>query len=82
MTEVEVSVEIEQKQRSGLTRLNPLQPGVASLNPLRFPDVFKGYGKAIQSCNGLKLQQYDLQKQVILLYWLIPVHKPFGVFSY
>ena len=44
--------EIEQKQRSGLTRFNPLQPGVASLNPLRFPDVFRGMEKQYRAVMG------------------------------
>ena len=50
--------------------INPLQPGVAFLYPLktsetfRFSDVFKGYGKATSTCNRLiKFNRSTVKKE-------------------
>ena len=58
--------------------LNPLQPGVASLYPLKTSDnlrisgVFRGYRKATPDCNGLILMSrriHLIQKFVVFKKW-------------
>ena len=50
--------------------INPLQPSVAFLYPLKisenlwFSDVFRGYRKATLGCNGLNKKSLDVHVQV------------------